>query len=94
MEQKRKHHRGRRNKKRNIVSNIILVIALSVFIFSAYKLISIYSEYHKGDKEYDSILEEAIEVQTPESEVAEQEEQEHKPKVHSTLKVDFCTRIA
>ena len=85
MEQKRKHHRGRRNKKRNIVSNIILVIALSVFIFSAYKLISIYSEYHKGDKEYDSIAESAIEI----LESKNNEKEASTQKVHQTLSVDF-----
>ncbi len=88
MEQKRKHHRGRRNKKRNIVSNIILVIALSVFIFSAYKLISIYSEYHKGDKEYDSIAEGAIEI-LDSQENEELEEEVSRPKAHQTLSVDF-----
>ena len=89
MEEQRKHHRGRRNKKRNIVSNLILGIAVSVFIFSAYKLIGIYSEYHKGDKEYNNIVEDAIEIQLPKEEESEKEEQEQKPKVHNSLKVDF-----
>lgn len=53
-ENKKKHHRGRRKKKggSNIVSNIILVIAIVVFAVSAYKLYGIFSEYNKGDKEY------------------------------------------
>ena len=51
-----------------MISNIVLGIAVAIFIFSAYKLISIYSEYHKGEKEYNNIVEDAIEVQTPESE--------------------------
>lgn len=56
-ENKRKHHRGRRKKKggSNIVSNIILVIAIVVFAVSAYKLYGIFSEYNKGDKEYQKI---------------------------------------
>lgn len=87
MEEKRKHHRGRR--KSSILSNVILVIALAVFAFSAYKLISIYSEYHKGDKEYDNIVEDAIEVQTPKGEETEKEQEAQKPKVHVSLKVDF-----
>lgn len=87
MEEKRQHHRGRR--KSSILSNVILVIALAVFAFSAYKLISIYSEYHKGDKEYDNIVEEAIEVQTPKGEETEKEQEAQKPKVHVSLKVDF-----
>ena len=87
MEEKRQHHRGRR--KSSVLSNVILVIALAVFAFSAYKLISIYSEYHKGDKEYDNIVEEAIEVQTPKGEETEKEQEAQKPKVHVSLKVDF-----
>lgn len=85
MEEKRKHHRVR---KRSMLSNIILVIALAVFAFSAYKLISIYSEYHKGDREYDNLVEEAIGVQTPKAEETEEQEAQ-KPKVHASLKVDF-----
>lgn len=56
-ENKKKHHRGRRKKKggNNIVSNIILVIAIVVFAVSAYKLYGIFSEYNKGDKEYQKI---------------------------------------
>ena len=56
-ENKEKHHRGRRKKKggSNIVSNIILVIAIVVFAVSAYKLYGIFSEYNKGDKEYQKI---------------------------------------
>lgn len=56
-ENKKKHHRGRRKKKggSNIVSNIILVIATVVFAVSAYKLYGIFSEYNKGDKEYQKI---------------------------------------
>ena len=56
-ENKKKHHRGRRKKTggSNIVSNIILVIAIVVFAVSAYKLYGIFSEYNKGDKEYQKI---------------------------------------
>ena len=56
-ENKKKHHRGRRKKKggSNIVSNIILVIAIVVFAVSAFKLYGIFSEFNKGDKEYQKI---------------------------------------
>ncbi len=89
MEENRKQHRGRKNRKRNVASNVILMIAVVVFVFSAYKLIGIYSEYHKGDKEYDSIAEDAIEIQSPESEESDKDEEQQKPKVHNTLKVNF-----
>lgn len=56
-ENRKKHHRGRKKKKggSNIVSNIILVIAIVVFAVSAYKLYGIFSEYNKGEKEYQKI---------------------------------------
>ena len=56
-ENRKKHHRGRKKKKggSNIVSNIILVIAIVAFAVSAYKLYGIFSEYNKGDKEYQKI---------------------------------------
>ena len=47
-------------RKRSIVSNIVLVLAVAVFLFSGYKLYTIFSEYHKGDKEYETIMDEVI----------------------------------
>lgn len=82
MDKRRKHHRGRKD-------NLILIIAVCIFIFSAYKLIGIYSEYHKGDKEYDNIVEDAIEIQTREDSEETKDDSEQEPKVHTTLKVDF-----
>ena len=42
---------------KKIISNIILVIAIGVFLFSGYKLYEIFSEYNKGTTEYDNIQE-------------------------------------
>ncbi|MBQ8803387.1 MAG: class B sortase [Tyzzerella sp.] len=76
---KRKHHRGRRKKrgKSNVVSNIILVIAIAVFLFSGYKLISIFSEYNKGETEYEDLQDVVISYQpkeeTTDSEASEEE---------------------
>ncbi len=49
-------------KKRHIISNIILVAALVVFVVSAYKLYSIYAEYRRGEKEYDDLREQVVQV--------------------------------
>lgn len=83
-----KQHRGRhteRRKKsstRTIISNVILVIAVAVFLFSGYKLFTIYSEYGKGEKEYENVLEAVvIEQQDP------NEEDENEQEV--IFKVDF-----
>lgn len=89
MEEKRQQHRGQGNRKKSVVSNLILIIAVCVFVFSAYKLISIYSEYHKGEREYDNIVEDAVEIQRPKEEESEKGEEEQKPKVHVSLKVNF-----
>lgn len=78
--------------KRNIVSSIILIIAMAVFLFSAYKLIRIYFEYHAGNKEYKEIIEDAIEIQEPKQETEKKVTEEAKteqPKEHTSLKIDF-----
>lgn len=67
----------KRKRKGNLVSNIVLVIAIAIFLFSGYKLYTIYSEYNKGDSEYESIEKEVITIKTPE--VEEGEETEEKP---------------
>lgn len=77
-QEKKKHHRGRRKKlkKSDIVSNIILVIAIAVFLFSGYKLISIYSEYNEGETEYEDLQEEVVSYQPKEETVDSEEDKE------------------
>lgn len=87
MEEKkvRRHHRGRRKKmtKRSIISNVILVIAIAIFVFSGYKLFTILSEYNKGDSEYKEIENSVIAIET----VTDEETGEPK----EVFKVDFAT---
>lgn len=82
---KKRRRRGRRKNKRkgNIVSNIILVLAIAVFLFSGYKLYTIYSEYNKGDNEYESIIAEVITLETSE------EKEESDTESQTVFKVDF-----
>lgn len=82
---KRRRRRGRRKAKRkyHIVSNLILILALAVFLFSGYKLYTIYSEYNKGDKEYESILNEVITIETSEG------KDEGEAETKTVFKVDF-----
>lgn len=65
-----RHHRGRRKKPsvRRIISNVVLVVAVVAFLFSGYKLYTIYSEYHKGEKEYETVEDEVIEIEVVEEE--------------------------
>lgn len=86
--EKRRRRRGRR--KGNIVSNIVLVIAIAVFLFSGYKLYTIYTEYNKGDNEYESILKDVITIETPEKTEAAEDEKEAEKAEHVVLNVDFA----
>lgn len=82
---KKRRRRGRRKNQRkgNIVSNIILILAIAVFLFSGYKLYTIYSEYNKGDKEYESIMDEVITIEDSE------EKDESEAETKTVFKVDF-----
>ena len=58
-----------RKKKKNtghIISNIILIVAVIVFIVSAVKLVTLLVPYYKGEKDYDSVKELAIVTDTSE----------------------------
>ncbi len=62
-------------KRKPILSNIILIIAIAVFCISGYKLYGIFSEYRKGEKEYDKLNDEIVSVEVQEeSEIPEDPE--------------------
>lgn len=67
-----------------MAGNIVLGVAAAVFFFSAYKLIGIYSEYHKGNEEYKQIVEEVVQIQESKPDEEQQPQDEH----HS-LAIDF-----
>lgn len=71
---------------KKIVTNMILLIAIVVFVISAYKLIGIYLEYRAGDVEYEEIMEQTV-VET-EMKLDETEKQER------VLKIDFDKLLA
>ena len=73
--------------KNKWVRNVIFVVALAVFLYSAYQLFIIFAEYQKGEKEYDTIVEEVIT-----EEVVEVTEGE-KTKEEVVFKVDFDTLL-
>ena len=64
MAEGRKHHRGRREKKKltvgSVISFIVLIAAIGVFIYAAYNLYTIYSGRYKGDKEYNELKDLAL----------------------------------
>lgn len=86
MAEKRIPHRGRRKKKKigDIISNILLVAAIVVFLFSAYKLYGIFSEYNKGESEYETIQDVVIMQEAPKEDSVDAEEEQE-----IIFKVDF-----
>lgn len=90
MEEKKKHHRGKRKQSRvsTIISNIILVVAAATFLFAGYKLYSIYQEYHQGEKEYDTVEKDVVEAIDIEVETVD-EEGEIVVETREVLDIDF-----
>ena len=52
----------KKKKTGNIIRNLIFVLALAVFVVSAWQLITIYQEYKKGSDEYGKLAAEAEEA--------------------------------
>lgn len=70
---KDRRHRGRQKGGVGaVIGNIVLVIALCVFAYSAFQLFKIYSEYNEGDKEYEKV--QNIAIQTTEDPETQEEE--------------------
>lgn len=71
MEEKKrkKYHRGRRKKrvkkatKGNVISNIILIVAIIVFCVSGFQLFSIYKGYRDGEQEYDGLADQVVSIE-------------------------------
>ena len=64
-----------KKKKSNLLTNIILVIALGVFAFSGYKIYQIYAEYKAIDEEYEAIKEEFVTEEKVIDDAVEEEEE-------------------
>lgn len=80
----------RRREKKNLLLDIILVVALVVFAFSAYQLWGIFSEYQKGSHEYKEIEQGVVAIMERE-ETGETEEPESDPlEKHQMLQIDFA----
>ena len=55
-----KHQKHKGSKKGGKFSLILLLICMSIFLFSGYQLYTIFSEYKAGSDEYDTIIESAV----------------------------------
>ena len=56
----KKRRKKSKKKSSNLVANIILTLAIAVFLFSVVKLVVTLVPYYKGEKDYDSVKEIAI----------------------------------
>ena len=83
--QERSRKKGKK-KKSGLLSNLILILAVCVFVFSGYQLYQIFSEYHEGKKEYEEIRELVIQ-----EEPKKETEEEKEPEVQPRFTVDFAT---
>ena len=66
-ERRRKNHvaakrRGRKKSKSDLVTNIILIVAIFVFLFAGIQLVRTLIPYYSGGKDYDKIKDLAITV--------------------------------
>ena len=83
--QERSRKKGKK-KKSGLLSNLILILAVCVFVFSGYQLYQIFAEYHEGKKEYEEIRELVIQ-----EEPKKETEEEKEPEVQPRFTVDFAT---
>ncbi len=56
----------KKKAKGSLIGNIVLIIAVAVFLFAAWQLVSAYMEYKKGTDEYDR-LDKLVEIQPEET---------------------------
>lgn len=78
-------HRGPGKKKKGgVFSTMILIVALAVFVYSAFQLYQIFSEYRQGKSEYTKI--QGVAIQTPKASVNPETAEEDL----SAMKVDFA----
>ena len=77
----------KQNKKKTFTDfllTFLLVIAIGVFLFAAYQLYSIYSEYKKGVDEYNQLEELAVSENPNQKQADEEETEEEEALTYST----------
>ncbi len=82
MEQKKKRRKGAK-----ILRGFLLLLFLGIFVFSGWKVLTIYREYHTGSSTYDRLAENV--VQHPEAPLPEPSAQPEEPRRLPLLEVDF-----
>ena len=70
----------------DIVRNVLLIVCIGIFLFSAFHLFRIYMEYKKGSDEYDSIKDTAV-IEPAREETGEETEE---PQIQAP-QIDFAS---
>ncbi|MGI6069105.1 MAG: class B sortase [Blautia sp.] len=83
-----KHQEKRKKTLSDYLLTFLLVIAIGVFLYAAFQLFSIYSEYKKGVDEYNKLEEIAV-SENPNKKKEEQQTEEEKKKAEPPITVDF-----
>lgn len=85
MEENNTSQKSKQKKKSDVILTLALIAAVAVFLYAAYNLYHIYSEYKKGTDEYNQIEEMAVTDKDPDS--AEAAGPDAQPK--APIQVDF-----
>lgn len=83
---RKKREHNKKGGKGEVISTAVLLIAICVFVFSAYQLVMMLMPYYSGRKEYDDIKKLAITQDTGKKGGGSKGEKDGKP---SGFKVDF-----
>lgn len=79
---------GKKNRAGDILLTVILVAAIGVFIYAAYNLYHIYTEYKKGTDEYNQIAQMAVTEREPDKDGVDMVEGES---LKAPMDIDFAS---
>lgn len=79
---------GKKNRAGDILLTVILVAAIGVFIYAAYNLYHIYTEYKKGTDEYNHIAQMAVTEREPDKDGVDMVEGES---LKAPMDIDFAS---
>lgn len=89
----RKPNRKKKNKTGNIISTIILIIAVCVFVVAAYQLLLNVLPYYQGGKDYDKVKALAVQTDGTDDKDAKTSGEEQVEEAALGFKVDFATLL-
>ena len=82
---------GKKNRAGDILLTVILVAAIGVFIYAAYNLYHIYTEYKKGTDEYNQIAQMAVTERDPDAPDKEGVDMVEGESLKAPMDIDFAS---